>query len=845
MTGNGDGVFARKLGNIRLGALLQVVIAGMFVVSGVALILLVRQHMRQQALAEARSKARILLDRNLATHTYFTHQLKPSLFEWSEPSRDEGYFDPVWMSSTYAVREIDKYFQVLNPAEYYYKECAINARSPENEADAYEREFLEDLNQDPDLTERSVVRTLDGEPTFVTLRRGEAMEESCLRCHSTPEAAPQGLVDVYGPERSFGREVGEVVSAISIRVPLAEAYGEADRFAGRLSLMLVAILIGLFVVQSWLGQELLFGPLDVLRGKALQIAGGPGHLGEQIPLPPGQELRELTLAFNKMSRALRRSHDHLEDRVARRTADLTAANGRLEREIAERKRAEGMLRGVIEASPLPMFVIDVDGVVETWNPAAERVFGWPEEEVVGRPLPIVTPSQQEEFEELRSRVLAGESLRGVEIRRQGRDGEMRDLVLSTAAVRDASGRIVGIMAVVDDVTDRKRMERALRESEERYRELVENQGEGIGIVDPDERFVFANPAAHEIFGVAEGDLVGRSLTAFVDEEEYALIREETEVRRAGAESSYELQITRPDEEERTVLITAAPRYGEGGVFKGTFGVFRDITERRRMEEELEEYSEQLEEMVAERTRALREAQEKLLRREKLAMLGQLAGSINHELRGPLGNVKGGVSLLDMLLKRPDEDVEETLEIIDRSVDRAVSIVDSLLAFARTGEPAREEVDVKTVVEEVLSSSEIPPEIEVVRRDDEFTLTLLADREHLQRVFRNLVDNAVEAMPEGGRLTIETPKIAGGRSGTGREVAISVSDTGEGIPKEVREKVFEPLFSTKAQGAGLGLALAKLLVEAHGGTIEVESEVGVGSTFTVRLPLDSGEGIPEV
>jgi hypothetical protein len=339
---------SKVLDRLTLRVVFQIALGVIFVAVGIAVVLLVRQHMRAQALTEAELKARIILDHNLATHTYFSHQLKPYLFEWTAPLQDEEYFAPVWMSSTYAVREVEKYFQSLSSADYYYKEAAINARMPANEADAYERQFLEELNEEPELTDRSLVRTLDGQPYFVTLRRGETMEASCLRCHSVPEAAPEGLVDAYGAERSFNRELGEVASAISIRIPLSEAYATADRFAWRLSLVLLGLLIALFVAQSWLSQRFFFAPVDKIRERAFQIAVNETQLGAQIPVPWGRELRALALAFNKMSRALRRSYDHLEDRIAARTVDLRASNEQLEREIGARQRAEWTLRQTTE-----------------------------------------------------------------------------------------------------------------------------------------------------------------------------------------------------------------------------------------------------------------------------------------------------------------------------------------------------------------------------------------------------------------------------------------------------------------------------------------------------------------
>ena len=314
-----------------------------FVTVGVIAVLLVNRSMRQQALTEAEEKARLILDRNLAIHTYYSHELKPGLFELTDPIVPEDYFDPTWMSSTYAVREIDRHFLELSPADYYYKEAAIDARTPANEADAHERAFIRELNENPDLDLRSEVRVLDGETYFVTLRRGEVLEEACLRCHDTPGDAPGGLVDQYGSERSFGRAVGDVVSAISIRVPISAAYAEADRISWQLSIVLVLLLGCLFGAQSLLYRNLLTAPLDAIREKASQIASQDAHLGEAIPMPPGRELRQLIDAFNLMSVNLRLNRDQLESRVEARTADMQRANELLKQEIAEREQVESHL----------------------------------------------------------------------------------------------------------------------------------------------------------------------------------------------------------------------------------------------------------------------------------------------------------------------------------------------------------------------------------------------------------------------------------------------------------------------------------------------------------------------
>ena len=282
-----------------------------FLAAGFFGVFILNHQMKQRALTEAESKARILLDRNLATHTYFTHNLKPALFGLTDSIRDDAYFEPIWMSSAYAVRKIEQYFKSLNPAEHYYKECAINARSPENEADQREKAFLEELNADPELMKRSDVQTMNGETHFVVLQRGEVMKETCLRCHGTPREAPGGLVGRYGPHRSFGRKEGDVISAVSIRVPLSEAYGEANQLSVRLSAYFLALLISLFGVLYWRSNRLIFRPLSAIREKALLISNHKEHLGETIPLPEGSELKELAMAFNAMSGDLRLRLDQL------------------------------------------------------------------------------------------------------------------------------------------------------------------------------------------------------------------------------------------------------------------------------------------------------------------------------------------------------------------------------------------------------------------------------------------------------------------------------------------------------------------------------------------------------
>jgi two-component system sensor histidine kinase/response regulator len=265
----------------------------------------------------------------------------------------------------------------------------------------------------------------------------------------------------------------------------------------------------------------------------------------------------------------------------------------------------------------------------------------------------------------------------------------------------------------------------------------------------------------------------------------------------------------------------------------------EIIERKRAEEALKEYSERLEEMVEERAKELRDAQEQLIRKEKLAVLGQLAGGVGHELRNPLAAIKSAAYFLDMVLEEPAPEVKETLEILQKEVATSERTISSLLDFARAKSPIWRKVDIKEVVQEALSRIAVPENVEVVSRLDGRLPTILADPDQLSKVFGNIILNAVQAMPEGGQLVVKTLKVSE-KLPKSEWVAISFTDTGVGIPEESLGKLFEPLFTTKAKGIGLGMAVTKTLVEGHGGSIEVQSELGKGSTFTVRLPTDRKE-----
>jgi len=230
---------------------------------------------------------------------------------------------------------------------------------------------------------------------------------------------------------------------------------------------------------------------------------------------------------------------------------------------------------------------------------------------------------------------------------------------------------------------------------------------------------------------------------------------------------------------------------------------------------------------------LKEAQDTIVRSEKLVAIGQLASSVAHELRNPLGVMKNAVYYFNMLeLGKKDAEIKENLDILSKEIENSDKVISDLLEFTRIKKPTLQPENINVIAKEVLNRLKISPDIKVVTELEDSLPDIAVDALQIQQVFYNIAINAIAAIDKSGRFKIKTNL-------KGDFVEISFADTGCGIPKENLTKIFDPLFSTKAKGTGLGLSVCRSLVEGHGGKIEVESEVDKGTTFTVRLPIKRG------
>jgi PAS domain S-box-containing protein len=382
-----------------------------------------------------------------------------------------------------------------------------------------------------------------------------------------------------------------------------------------------------------------------------------------------------------------------------------------------------------------------------------------------------------------------------------------------------------LVAMVLDISKRKSLEQQTR----LQGQALDTGATAIAFANPEGNLTYVNQAFRTMWGFAEKDeLLGRPITEMSSSgddvgevlkglrERGVWLGERLAKRKDG--STFEIQVSASlvvDDHGEPVTMMAS---------------FVDISDLKRVEASLAQLNDQLEQRVEERSRQLRETQQQLVRKEKLATLGQLAGSVAHEIRNPLAIIKNAIYFLDGQ-DQSDPDVNAAFAEINRALHTSNRIVGELLDFARDPKLEITAVGPREIIDRALSGVEIPDDITVERSCMPSELRIHADAGQIERILINLIQNAVHAMPDGGNL-----RVHGCYKGEGQFV-IEVIDTGHGIEQDHLGKVFEPLFSDKAKGFGLGLALCKRYAELNQGTLSVESRLGVGSTFRLSLPCD--------
>ncbi len=508
-------------------------------------------------------------------------------------------------------------------------------------------------------------------------------------------------------------------------------------------------------------------------------------------------------------------HGSSQDITERKQAELAA------------KESEERYRLLWETTTDAVIIIDEHSRIQYANPALKDIFGHDPEVVVGKDLSFLQPDRLRDAHRAGvSRYLATgvkkldwRATQTVGLHRDGREIPI-DISFSHVVI-NGQHRFAGFLR---DISDRIHAEAALRESEDRYRRIVQSANEGIWVIDTNALTTFVNPKMERLLGYTVEEMIGQPVSNFMDDDARTVLDDNLERRKRGLSEQHEFRFRCKDGSDLWTLVATNPILDAHGHYAGALAMVTDITDRRRLEDEL------------------RHAQ-------KMEAVGRLAGGIAHDFNNQLTVIQGFGEIARRRIT--DESLHQHLTQIISAAERSADLVRQLLTFSRKGPHILASVDVHNILREMLDVLRRSLN-KLIRLDFAFqaeSSLIMGDASLLQNAFLNLALNARDAMPAGGDLRFTTALVdftdtkkprPNAAMQPGRYLRVVVSDTGQGMSEEVLKHLFEPFFTTKAPGQGTGLGLASVYgtVTKHGGGIEVESTAGRGTTFRVYLPCSA-------
>ena len=509
------------------------------------------------------------------------------------------------------------------------------------------------------------------------------------------------------------------------------------------------------------------------------------------------------------------------------------------RDITERKKVEkkmwddkDFLENVFKTSADGIIVTDAQGYITMTNEALERLLGYARSELLGKPTWMLSSQSEEHREhgkEFINTLYSEGIILGHELAWQKKDGSVVKIEINSALLKDGHGNVTGAVSSVRDVTERRKTEGALRKSEEKYHNLVENANDAIVSINEDGLIIDFNRKAGELFGYARDEILGKSIVLLspldVRDRQEKLLEEFKTTRNVYIVGrTLEGKGLRSDGRE-------FPFEGSAFIFETGGGyiltvIIRDITERKKMEE-------------------------KFIQSEKLRALGELAGGVAHDFNNVLAAILGRVQLVMMRLAPPPGkpekrksmvELKESLKIIERAALDGAETVRRIQEFARTPREDTtqyfDSVDINEIIQHVLEftrarwkdNAEAKGILFKIQKSLPHLHPVAGNASELREVFINLINNALDAMPEGGSIKVRSLR-------DDDQVVVQMEDTGRGIPRTLQDRIFDPFFTTKGpQSTGLGLSVSYGIINRHRGTITVDSREGQGTTFSISLPI---------
>jgi PAS domain S-box-containing protein len=497
------------------------------------------------------------------------------------------------------------------------------------------------------------------------------------------------------------------------------------------------------------------------------------------------------------------------------------------RDITERKKFEKELkeseekyRTLFERVQHGLFISSKEGKFLDCNQALLNKLGYPTKEEflnidIAKEL-YVNPEDRKTFQKT---IEQQGFVKDLEVEFKKKNGEKITVLLTAHAKRDEKGRIIGYEGLNIDISERKRMERELKEANEFLMNLIESSVDGIIVTNTKGDILIFNKGAEKILGYKAEEVVGKMniqsiYPPGVAKEIMGKLRS-PDYGGVGKLTSFPIFHRRKDGELIEGDLSASIIYDENGKEIASVGIFKDLTERLKIERELQKM------------------QQALLQSEKLAAMGRLTSQIAHELNNPIYGIMNTLELLKTEIS-PESKRRKILELALSETQRLAEMLRNMLSFSKPEEEKRRPVKMNELIEGILLVMEKQMRESNIKVETSFNDEIpevMASTNQMRQVMLNILKNAKEAMPKGGILTVRTSK-------EDKHVLIHVQDTGVGIPEEIRDKIFEAFFTTKqrVKGVGLGLSVCYGIIKDHGGEIKVESEEGKGTTFMIRLPI---------
>jgi PAS domain S-box-containing protein len=538
----------------------------------------------------------------------------------------------------------------------------------------------------------------------------------------------------------------------------------------------------------------------------------------------------IAIQQSELYNQLQQLNTQLEQRVQQRTAELATANTSLRAEIAERQRTEIALRhtndtlqALVTASPRAILMLDREGYVKIWNPAAERMFGWTESEVLDRPSPIVLDEQQEDATTLQNNVLKGKTYARVELHCHQKDGTAIDIIFSAAPLSNTNGQISGLVAVIADITEQKQRAEQLR----LLQSVVVNTNDAVIITEaepidePGPRILYVNEAFTRITGYSPDEVLGKTPRILQGAK-----TDPAELQKIRTAISHWQSVTvevinyRKDGSEFWNEFNLVPVANAKGWYTHWIAVQRDTTARKRADE-------------------IRLALER--ERELSALKTRFFSMASHEFRTPLSTVLAAAQVLENSQEEWNNTEKRLRNLyrIQGSVKNMVQLLDDILTINRAEagnltfnpKPLDLELYCRQFIEEMRLSTDTQHRLNFTCQGNSTPACL--DEKLLHSILANLLSNAIKYSPQGGNVCLTLTFQAD-------TVILNVQDQGIGIQEEDQKQLFEPFHRGKnvrtIPGTGLGLVVVKKCVDLHQGTIDITTTIGTGTNCLVSLPL---------